>query len=245
MSSMSTAPRPQSIPSAISPANGSYVHSLGSAGTTSRWPWMSSAGRLRSSPSTRVDDAGAVALRLEDLRLEPDLGEQAGDVLRRLPLALAAAGAVVDALEADEVAAELDDLLLRVHLGHAALPSSTRLPDRSPPWSSLQSSASGARRRVHSSEWRNGRRAALRSLCPKGRGGSTPPSDTRTGTPVPQGPGFLAFGLPRERHRAAVPGRVDRAHAEEDVVLADVERHRRDVADRRRRTSQVGLVVSR
>jgi hypothetical protein len=45
-------------------------------------------------------------------------------VLGRLALALAAPRAVVDALEADEVAAELDDLLLRVHLGHAALPSS-------------------------------------------------------------------------------------------------------------------------
>src|SRR5688500_3358970 len=31
--------------------------------------------------------------------------------------------------------------------------------------------------------WRNGRRARFRSVCPKGRGGSTPPIPTRT----PQG----------------------------------------------------------
>ena len=62
-------------------------------------------------------DAGAVRRRLEQLRLEPDLGEQAGDVLGRLPLPLAPAGAVVDALEPDEVAADLDDLVLGVRHG--------------------------------------------------------------------------------------------------------------------------------
>ncbi len=41
-------------------------------------------------------------------------------------------------------------------------------------------------------EWRNGRRAGFRCQCPKGRGGSNPPSRTqyRKGTPV-FGPGFL------------------------------------------------------
>jgi hypothetical protein len=33
----------------------------------------------------------------------------------------------------------------------------------------------------HSREWRNGRRAGLRIRCPKGRGGSTPPSRTNPG----------------------------------------------------------------
>ena len=54
MSFMSTAPRPQTQPSASSPANGSRRQSSALAGTTSRWPWMSSAGRLGSLPSTRA-----------------------------------------------------------------------------------------------------------------------------------------------------------------------------------------------
>ena len=49
----------------------------------------------------------------------------------------------------------------------------------------------------HSGEWRNGRRARFRSVCPKGRGGSTPPSPTlpracspsRTTPPPGPGPG--------------------------------------------------------
>ena len=51
---MSIAPRPQTQPSASSPANGSCVQSRASAGTTSRWPWTSSPGRLESSPSHRT-----------------------------------------------------------------------------------------------------------------------------------------------------------------------------------------------
>ncbi len=54
MSFMSTAPRPQTQPSAISPANGSYVQSAALAGTTSVWPWISRPGRERSSPSIRT-----------------------------------------------------------------------------------------------------------------------------------------------------------------------------------------------
>ncbi|GAA5017179.1 hypothetical protein GCM10025734_67580 [Kitasatospora paranensis] len=54
MSFMSTAPRPQTQPSAISPPNGSYVQSAALAGTTSVWPWISRPGRERSSPSIRT-----------------------------------------------------------------------------------------------------------------------------------------------------------------------------------------------
>ena len=53
MSFMSTAPRPQTQPSAISPPNGSCASHRRSAGTTSRCPWMSSAG-LRVLPSIRA-----------------------------------------------------------------------------------------------------------------------------------------------------------------------------------------------
>ena len=48
---MSTAPRPQTHPSKISPANGSTFQSFGSAGTTSRWPCTSSGSADWSSPS--------------------------------------------------------------------------------------------------------------------------------------------------------------------------------------------------
>ncbi len=51
---ISTAPRPQSIPSLISPPNGSTVQVRGSAGTTSRWPWTTSAGLPGFLPSTRA-----------------------------------------------------------------------------------------------------------------------------------------------------------------------------------------------
>lgn len=54
MSFMSTAPRPHTHPSAISPAKGSYVQSAALAGTTSVCPWISRAGREVSSPSIRA-----------------------------------------------------------------------------------------------------------------------------------------------------------------------------------------------
>ena len=55
MSFMSTAPRPQIIPSRTSPANGSKDQSCAAAGTTSRWPCTSSASALGSLPSIRVN----------------------------------------------------------------------------------------------------------------------------------------------------------------------------------------------
>src|SRR5580700_528186 len=51
---MSTAPRPQTTPSRTSPLNGSTDQAAGSAGTTSRWPCNSSAGRSGSVPLTRA-----------------------------------------------------------------------------------------------------------------------------------------------------------------------------------------------
>ena len=54
MSFMSTAPRPQMQSSLSSAASGSTCQSAALAGTTSRWPWMHSAGRSRSSPSIRT-----------------------------------------------------------------------------------------------------------------------------------------------------------------------------------------------
>lgn len=54
MSFMSTAPRPHTHPSAISPENGSCVQSAALAGTTSVCPWIRSAGLDGSSPSIRA-----------------------------------------------------------------------------------------------------------------------------------------------------------------------------------------------
>jgi len=53
MSFMSTAPRPQSMPSRSSPAKGCTCQSAAWAGTTSVWPWSTSAGRVGSVPGTR------------------------------------------------------------------------------------------------------------------------------------------------------------------------------------------------
>ena len=47
---MSTAPRPHRYPSLTSPENGSTDHSEASAGTTSRWPWISNPSRPGSAP---------------------------------------------------------------------------------------------------------------------------------------------------------------------------------------------------
>ena len=55
MSFMSTAPRPQTKPSSIAPENGCTLHSAGSAGTTSRCPWISSAPRELSAPGRRAN----------------------------------------------------------------------------------------------------------------------------------------------------------------------------------------------
>lgn len=53
-------------------------------------------------------------------------------------------------------------------------------------------------------EWRNGRRAGFRCQCPKGRGGSNPPSRTQSkGTPV-FGPGFLSFNPRGWNHRSTM-----------------------------------------
>ena len=130
MSFMSTAPRPQTQPSAISPANGSWVQSVASAGTTSRWPCTSRPGRLVSSPSNRATTLVRRSADSQNGGLEADLGELLGDVLRRLPLPRAAAVAVVRRVDADQVAAEVDDLVLRardVGAGSARVPPRSRV----------------------------------------------------------------------------------------------------------------------
>ena len=52
--SMSMAPRPQTMPSTSSAANGSRCQPDGVTGTTSVWPMSRSVGALRSLPSRRV-----------------------------------------------------------------------------------------------------------------------------------------------------------------------------------------------
>ena len=71
MSFMSTAPRPQTQPSAISPENGCTCQSAASAGTTSRWPWMSRAGRAGSVPSSRATTLARVGCGLEHCGSRP------------------------------------------------------------------------------------------------------------------------------------------------------------------------------
>ena len=66
---------------------------------------------------------GAARVRLEDLRLEPHLGELLGDVLGGLALARARVVAVVAGVDPDQLAAEVDDLVLA---GDASCPCSSR-----------------------------------------------------------------------------------------------------------------------
>ena len=102
---MSTAPRPQTQPSSISPENGSTCQSGACAGTTSRWPWMSRPGRVWSSPCDPGDHAGPALVRLEDGRLDADVGEEGGDVFCCLALAGAGVVAPVGRVDPDQVAA--------------------------------------------------------------------------------------------------------------------------------------------
>ena len=44
-------------------------------------------------------------------------------------------------------------------------------------------------------EWRNGRRAGFRCQCPSGRGGSSPPSPTMSGSDRPRGKGHELLGV--------------------------------------------------
>ena len=54
MSFMSTAPRPHSSPSLMTPSKGSTLQSSAAAGTTSVWPWTTRAGACGSEPLTRA-----------------------------------------------------------------------------------------------------------------------------------------------------------------------------------------------
>ena len=74
---------------------------------------MSSAGRDGSSPSIRATTLVRLGCGLEHGRLEPDLGEQLGDVLgrRALPRALVVPG--VGGVDPDQVAGQAGDLVLR------------------------------------------------------------------------------------------------------------------------------------
>ena len=123
MSFMSTAPRPQTQPSCTSPENGCRCQSSASAGTTSRWPWRSSAGRSRSVLAGDAgDDAGPLGARFEHGGLDADVGEERGHVLGGLALARSGIITPVGRVDADEVGADLGDLVLggRDWLGWAA-----------------------------------------------------------------------------------------------------------------------------
>ncbi len=87
----------------------------GAGGTTSRWPCSSSA-PLRGAalvPRHPHHDVAAAGEPLDVLRLQPDLVEQFGDVLGGDAFARAGTVAVVRGVDADEVAAEVEDLVLR------------------------------------------------------------------------------------------------------------------------------------
>ncbi len=63
-------------------------------------------------------------------------------------------------------------------------------------------------------EWRNGRRAGFRCQCPSGRGGSSPPSPTLSGS-------TKGHGLERGRDLRAFRGSAVRACARPTVIVGD------------------------
>jgi hypothetical protein len=74
-------------------------------------------------------------------------------------------------------------------------------------------------------EWRNGRRAGFRCQCPKGRGGSNPPSRTQYKEPreIDDFPGFFCFGARADRGGSAARIRPDLpATAAERQLFASV-----------------------
>ena len=68
---MSTAPRPHTKPSTISPPNGSRLQPSGFTGTTSVWPIRRSDRRVGVGALDAGDEARAARLRLEALEVEP------------------------------------------------------------------------------------------------------------------------------------------------------------------------------
>ena len=103
MSFMSTAPRPHSMPSRISPANGSTLQLRASAGTTSRWPCSDERGLVGVASRHPRDDARAPGLGLEELRREAERAQLRLDVLGGLALAVRPPLAVVRRVEPDQV----------------------------------------------------------------------------------------------------------------------------------------------
>jgi hypothetical protein len=95
MSFMSIAPRPQMQPPEISPEKGSYCQSLALA-----------AG----------DHASALGVRFQDRGLEAGLGELGGGVFGGLALPRAGVVARIGGVDPDQVAADVDDLVLRGHV---------------------------------------------------------------------------------------------------------------------------------
>ena len=101
------------------------------AGTTSRWPCSSSRSVAFGSPQCATTEVRPLR-RLEQLRADPDLVEQTGDVLGSRPLTRTGAVAVVRGVDPDQVAADLHDLGLGlVRLRHSAH-LAPRRPEHSP-----------------------------------------------------------------------------------------------------------------
>src|SRR5438128_6164070 len=64
-----------------------------------------------------------------------------------------------------------------------------------------------------------GRRAGFRFLCPKGRGGSTPPSPTTTDTPTARAAGCLRDGMNDVASKDGTTIAFDRSGAGRPVIL--------------------------
>ena len=104
---MSTAPRPQSMPSLMTPSNGSTRQLSGSAGTTSSVAVHDERGLARVGTLDAGDDARAAGFRVEELRLQAQLLEVRCQVFGGIRLAVGLALAVVRGVEADEIARDL------------------------------------------------------------------------------------------------------------------------------------------
>ena len=126
MSFMSTAPRPQTQPSAISPENGWCGPVVGVGRDDVGVPVDQQRGPRRVLALDPGHGGGAALVRLEDLRLEAHLGELLRHVLGGGPLARPRVVAVVAGVDPDQLTAQVDDLVLARDRPLSALPGPAR-----------------------------------------------------------------------------------------------------------------------
>ena len=122
MSFMSIAPRPQNAVVGDLAGEGVYLPVFGVGRNHVEVAMDEEGGPVGVFAFDPGDHAGALGVRLQDRGLQADLGELGGGVLGGLALAGAGVVARVRGVDPDQVAADVDDLVLRGHWVRCHLP---------------------------------------------------------------------------------------------------------------------------